>query len=177
MSEDIQDAIDISPDNDKQVQCNLLVKSAPLFDHFTRDSDVKLCAGFSDSSTFRLFFDQLAKTAQYMHYWKSMTNAVKDLSSPRDRKNVNLRKSRTRVFTCHDASSSRTNYRWFSFLIWCIKYCWQVKFSPLGLSSCLKNLDGWYFGLTEMLFEGTFQPAFESIIYAAQLSLTAQKYL
>ena len=110
MSEDIQDAIDISPDNDKQVQCNLLVKSAPLFDHFTRDSDVKLCTGFSDSSTFRLF-DQLAKTAQYMHYWKSMTNAVKDLSSPRDRKNVNLRKSRTRVFTCHDASSSRTNYR------------------------------------------------------------------
>ena len=27
MAEDIQDAIDVSPDNDKEVQCNLLVKS------------------------------------------------------------------------------------------------------------------------------------------------------
>ena len=55
--------------------------------------------------------------------------------------------------------------------------CLQVQFSPLGLSSCLKNLDGSYFGQTDMLFEGTFQPAFEIIIHAAQLSLTAQKYL
>ena len=70
MPEDIQDANDVSPGNDKEVQCNLLVKSALLFDHFTRDSDLKLYTGFSDSSTFRFAFDQLAKKAQYMHYWK-----------------------------------------------------------------------------------------------------------
>ena len=92
MPEGSQDQIDISPDNDKNVQCNLLVKLALLFDHFTRDSEVKLHTGFSDSSTFRLVFDQLAKKAQYMHYWKGMTNTAKDLPSPRDRKNANLRK-------------------------------------------------------------------------------------
>ena len=54
---------------------------------------------------------------------------------------------------------------------------WEVQFSPIGLSSCLKNLDGSYFGQTEMLFEGTFQPAFKHIIHAAELPLTAQKYL
>ena len=53
---------------------------------------MKLYTGFSDSSTFRLFFDQLAKKAQYMHYWKGATNTAKDLSSPLDRKNDNLRK-------------------------------------------------------------------------------------
>ena len=92
MAEDFQDAIDVSPDNGKDVQCNLLVKSALLFEHFTRDSDVKLHTDFSDSSTFTLVFDQLAKKAQYMHYWKGMTNTTKDWSSPCDTKNVNLRK-------------------------------------------------------------------------------------
>ena len=81
MAENFQDAIDVSPDNDKEVQCNLLVKSALLFEQFTRDSDVKLHTGFSDSSTFTLVFDQLAKKAQYMHYWKGMTNTTKDWSS------------------------------------------------------------------------------------------------
>ena len=57
MAENFQDAIDVSPDNDKEVQCNLLVKSALLFEQFTRDSDVKLYTGFSDSSTFTLVFD------------------------------------------------------------------------------------------------------------------------
>ena len=89
---DNQDPIDVFPDNDKIVQCNLQVKSALLFDYFTRNSDVKLNTGFSETSTFRLVFDQLAKKAQYMHYWKGMTNTAKDLSSPRDRKNINLRK-------------------------------------------------------------------------------------
>ena len=70
MPEDIQDANDASLGNDNEVQCNLLVKCALLFDHFTRDSDLKLYTSFSDSSTFRLAFDQLAKKAQYMHYWK-----------------------------------------------------------------------------------------------------------
>ena len=92
MPKDNQDPIDVSPDNDKKVPCNLMVKSALLFDHFTRDSAMKLYTGFSDSSTFRLVFDQLAKKTQYMHYWKGMTNAAKDLSFPRDRKNANLRK-------------------------------------------------------------------------------------
>ena len=68
MPEDNQDPTDVSPDNDKKVQRNLLVKSVPLFDRFTRDSDVKLYTGFSYASTFRLVFDQLAKKAQYMHY-------------------------------------------------------------------------------------------------------------
>ena len=81
MPDDIQDEIDVSNDNDKEVQCNLLVKSAPLFDNFTRDSDLKFYIGFSDSLTFRLVFDQLAKKVQHMHYWKGMTNAAKDLSS------------------------------------------------------------------------------------------------
>ena len=63
-----------------------------LLEHFTRDSDVKLHTGFSDSSKFTIVFDQLAKKAQYMHYWRGMTNTTKDWSSPRDRKNVNLRK-------------------------------------------------------------------------------------
>ena len=81
MPDDIQDEIDVSNDNDKEVQCNLLVKSAPLFDNFTRDSDLKFYIGFSDSLTFRLVFDQLAKKVQHMHYWKDMTNAAKDLSS------------------------------------------------------------------------------------------------
>ena len=66
MPEDNQDSIDVYPDNDKIVQSNLLL-NLPLFDHFTRDSDVKLYTGFSDTSTFRLVFDQLAKKAQYMH--------------------------------------------------------------------------------------------------------------
>ena len=57
MPKDNQDLIDVSPDNDRKVHCNLLVKSALLFDNFTRDSDVKLYTGFSDSSTFRLIFE------------------------------------------------------------------------------------------------------------------------
>ena len=57
MPKDNQDLIDVSPDNDRKVHCNLLVKSALLSDHFTKDSDVKLCTGFSDSSTFRLVFE------------------------------------------------------------------------------------------------------------------------
>ena len=80
MPEDNQDQSDTSPDNDKNVQCNLLVKSALLYNHFTRDSDVKMYTGFSDSSTFRLTFDQLAKKAQHMHYLKGMTNTAKDFS-------------------------------------------------------------------------------------------------
>ena len=103
---DNQDPIDVFPDNDKIVQCNLQVKSALLFDYFTRNSDVKLYTGFSDTSTFRLVFDQLAKKAQYMHYWKGMTNTTRDLSSPRDKKYQSEKvKSRTRVFNDHDASS------------------------------------------------------------------------
>ena len=66
MPEDNQDSIDVYPDNDKIVQSNLLL-NLPLFDHFTRDSDVKLYTGFLDTSTFRLVFDQLAKKAQHMH--------------------------------------------------------------------------------------------------------------
>ena len=57
------------------------------------------------------------------------------------------------------------------------KICLQIQFSRLGLTLCLKKLDGSYFGLTEMLFEGIFLPAFEGITDAVQISLTAQKYL
>ena len=64
MTEDSQDPIDVSPDNNKIIQCILLVKSALLFDHFARDSDVKLYTDFSDTSALRLFFHQLAKKAQ-----------------------------------------------------------------------------------------------------------------
>ena len=170
--EDNQDQIDVSPDNHKKVQCNLLVKSALLFEPFTRDSDVKLYTGFSDTSTLRLIFDQLAKKAQYMHYWKGMTNTAKDLSFPRDRKNINLRElsleqeflltmMRLRAGLMIDDLAFRFDISY--------QICWQVQFLPLGLSLCLKNLDGSYFGLTGMLFEGTFQPVFGSIIHAAQL--------
>ena len=58
MPEDNQNPIVVSSDNDKKVQCNLLLKSGLLFDHFTRDSDKKLHAGFPDSSKVRLAFDQ-----------------------------------------------------------------------------------------------------------------------
>ena len=61
MAEDNHDPTDVSSDNDKIVRCNLQVKSALLFDHFTRDSDANLYTGFWDTSTFRLAFDQLAK--------------------------------------------------------------------------------------------------------------------
>ena len=176
LSEDNQDPIDVSPGNDKKVQCNLLVKSALLFYHFTRDSDVKLYTGCSGSSTFRLVGTVCGTKAQYMDYWKGLTNTANDLSSPRDRKNVNLGK-----LSIGQEFLLATMCLRVGVMIYDVNFrfdvCWQVHFSPRDLSSCLKNLDGSYFGLTVMLLKGTFKPAFESIIHSAQLSLAAQKDL
>ena len=66
MPEDIQDAIEVSPDNDKWKVLIIYWFNLPCYLMILPDSDVKLYTGFSDSSTFRLVFDQLAKKAQYM---------------------------------------------------------------------------------------------------------------
>ena len=81
-----------SNENDKTVQCSFSIKAALVFANLTRDNDVKFFTGFSDRSVFELVFNGLSIKASDMHYWKGLSNTTKDLSSPRDKKNISLRK-------------------------------------------------------------------------------------
>ena len=90
-SESDQDCGESSSNNDKETQCSIHLRSAMLFADLTKNTDVNFFTGLKDSATFSLIFEHLSYKAINMHYWKGLKNTAKDLSSPRDLKNVSLR--------------------------------------------------------------------------------------
>ena len=76
--------------DDKEIQCSLQI--ALVFADLTRDSDVNFFTGLENSRAFTMLFTDLSFVAKDMHYWKGLSNTAKDLTSPRNKANVRLRK-------------------------------------------------------------------------------------